>query len=323
MTGGWTVPPTDLILGDVDGAHIELLAADAKIVLYNEFGTPIMEFDGTTTFAGDTFSRILIRNKEGDTKLQIDQFQAAFIGNHGGRIRMVPGEVFGQYPKLEIEPEPFAGGIRLNVGELRAEGDEPTNGAALVLESPTAPGIASYVPAVLRLDSESDVADPLATVEANLLVNGGTVLNAVAVNGPATFTAGKLLTDSQRSACTLAYSPTTTTPTELTGTRIQVTTTRAGATWEADWTADCDLTTAGAVTVVTQLKVDSAAQPPQAVWNPANVAVGARLPAGQGWGGTFAAPGTHDLWLESYRAAGAGVGRVNALHTTLRVRVYE
>lgn len=336
---GWTVPPVDLILGDPNGAHIELLAADAKIVLYNENNVPIMEFDGTTTFGGSTFSRILIRNNEGDTKLQADPFQAAYIGNHGGRIRMVPGEIFGQYPRLEIEPVPFAAG-RLNPGELRGESDEPSNGAALILESPTAPGIASYVAAVLRLDSENDSAAPLATVDADLSVTGAASVTGTAtvaglsvtgaatvadlsVTGPAAFAGGKLLTASERAAVTTAYSPTTATPTALVGTTITVNTTRAGATWEADWTADVDLTTAGAVTVVVLVEVDGVQQPPLAVWNPANVVAGARDDSSQGWGGTLGAAGAHTFRLLGYRSSGAGVARINIQHTTLRVRVYE
>lgn len=166
---GWTVPPTDLILGDPNGAHIELIASEAKITLYNEFGVPIMVFDGTSTFLGDTFSQINIRNKEGADKLQLDQFQAALVGIMGARIRMVPGENPAQLPRLEIEPIPITEG-RLTAGEVRGESDDATNGGSLVLQSPT---FGAFTPASITLLSQHTTNPrPRVTTDADVILSG-------------------------------------------------------------------------------------------------------------------------------------------------------
>lgn len=164
---GFIDPDPNMTLGDPDGPHIELDGDEAKIVLYNEFGTAIMVFDGTTVFEGDTFAILRINNKEGQPKLQLDQFQAAISGNLGTHIRMVPGDSPGQRPRLELRPVAVAG-VEFTHGYVEGRDDAATGAGSLVLASPIQPG---REPATLTLTSETATTDPATDVVGVLRLN--------------------------------------------------------------------------------------------------------------------------------------------------------
>lgn len=141
--------------------------------------------------------------------------------------------------------------------------------------------------------------------------------------GPVELSQGKILSDSGETRTTAGYTPTTIVPTDLTGGSVSVVTRRASAKWEADWTADMMSTLAGAFTNVVNLDINGTTGFPQAIWNPANVAIGARATVGQSYGGILGGAGFYTFKLQGSRQSGAGQGIINASHTTLNVRIYE
>lgn len=121
---------------------------------------------------------------------------------------------------------------------------------------------------------------------------------------------------------TTAYTLTTSMA-DLTGATLTVTTPYANAAYLALWTADYTLLTAGSLTGVVQLVVDgTAVTQPQAIWNPANVAAGARATVMQSTSGSLATAGSHTFRLQGSYVGASGSLRLNAGHTQLTVVIF-
>lgn len=115
----------------------------------------------------------------------------------------------------------------------------------------------------------------------------------------------------------------TTTPTIVAGTS-QTIIVPPGATFEADIAVDFEKFGANTTTVgVAQLYVDGVASgTQQALFRSENATIGMRLTPGQNYGPTAIAAGSHVFAIYGLRAGGAdSTVRINAVHTTLRVRV--
>jgi hypothetical protein len=112
--------------------------------------------------------------------------------------------------------------------------------------------------------------------------------------------------------------------TDVTGTTINVTTSRDGATLVAWWHADFEAIGATLTTGVCHLVVDGVTQAPQALWEMPTAAASGRVTAGQTQLVSLATAGAHVANLAGTRAGGADNQiRINAVHTTLTVFVYE
>lgn len=115
----------------------------------------------------------------------------------------------------------------------------------------------------------------------------------------------------------------TTTPTVVSGTS-QTIVVPPGATFEADIAVDFEKFGANTATVgVAQLYVDGVASgTQQALFRSPEATIGMRLTPGQNYGPTAVAAGSHVFAIYGLRAGGAdSTVRINAVHTTLRVRI--
>lgn len=115
----------------------------------------------------------------------------------------------------------------------------------------------------------------------------------------------------------------TTIPTVVSGTS-QTIVVPPGATFEADIAVDFEKFGANTATVgVAQLYVDGVASgTQQALFRSPEATIGMRLTPGQNYGPTAIAAGSHVFAIYGLRAGGAdSTVRINAVHTTLRVRI--
>lgn len=95
-----------------------------------------------------------------------------------------------------------------------------------------------------------------------------------------------------------------------------------GMTGLAVYTGYFHLTTAGTITFATlDLMIDGAWVGPEVVWNPANVAAGARVTASQSWPFALAA-GSHSFGLRAAVTLSSGQVRLLATHTNLSILLH-
>lgn len=112
--------------------------------------------------------------------------------------------------------------------------------------------------------------------------------------------------------------------TPVTGASLTVTTTRDNATILVHWHVDFEAIGATLTTGVCHLVVDGITASPQALWEMPTAAAAGRVTAGQTDTQILATAGAHTVRLDGQRAGGAdNMIRINNLHTTLTVIVYE
>ena len=117
----------------------------------------------------------------------------------------------------------------------------------------------------------------------------------------------------------------TATQTDLAGTSITINVPTANAVYLASWTMSAQLMTAGNISAICQLMVDGVAQAPQAIWNPGNVAAGARGGQGEQVSGVVSGSGNHIFKLQAARVFPSGTTgdiRLDNIHTCLSVLVF-
>jgi hypothetical protein len=106
---------------------------------------------------------------------------------------------------------------------------------------------------------------------------------------------------------------------DITGASVVLTPKRAGGIWVAVWQADFQSIATGATTALVQLMANGVQSGTQAIWNPSNVAAGARVTAiGFASGSISSATADTTLKLQALRGAGAdNVIQANTSHTGL------
>lgn len=110
--------------------------------------------------------------------------------------------------------------------------------------------------------------------------------------------------------------------TDLPGCLISINMPTAGlAAYMVSWSGDVQLMTAGNVTGSIHLMVDGVQVGRPAVWNPGNVAAGARNSPASSATGVLVGTGTHTFKLQALGAISSGVLRLNAVNTGLSVLV--
>ncbi|MEV1013790.1 MULTISPECIES: hypothetical protein [unclassified Micromonospora] len=119
----------------------------------------------------------------------------------------------------------------------------------------------------------------------------------------------------------------TNTQTDLAGTTVTINVPTSAAVYFASWTMAGQLMTAGNITAICQLVVDTVAQTAQAIWNPGNVAAASGSPRGgksQQTSGLLSGSGNHVFKLQAqrvYPTGSTGDIRLDNVHTNLSVLV--
>lgn len=210
MSGGFTDPDPDLILGDPGGRRIELRSSDARIAVYGDGGQLLAVLDGTDTFEGSPFVSFKIFDLSGNVIAQSDRFQQ-LSGNstNGPFVRMVHGGFPGEDPRLELQPDAIAGAT-ITPAHAQAASDAANAGAAVEIASPSVNG---QTPARITLRAADAVGvERIDTNGAPLTVGGlhatggATVDGGLSVGGTLTAPGG---IDAAGVVYSVAYSGTT------------------------------------------------------------------------------------------------------------------
>ncbi|TDC81911.1 hypothetical protein E1193_13495 [Micromonospora sp. KC606] len=125
----------------------------------------------------------------------------------------------------------------------------------------------------------------------------------------------------------------TSTPTDLTLTNVtpgyasgatSYTVPEGGMVGVAVWSGDFQLTTAGTITAcVLELTIGGLAvsTAPQVIWDPENIAAGARVTLANSWPLSLAA-GSHSFGLRASMTSTSGAVRLNQRHTALSILLH-
>lgn len=123
-------------------------------------------------------------------------------------------------------------------------------------------------------------------------------------------------------AATTAPVTLTTSNQDVTGATITFSTTAANAIYVATACFDFEATTAAVTVMQGRLSVDAAVQTEEALLD-GSISSDQRATVYQQWRGTLASSGSHTIKLVALKSLNVGVMRVNHIHTTLTVVIYE
>lgn len=293
----------DIILGDPNGVRIELLASEAKIVLYDDNNNVMIEIDGTAIFEGNPFSSINF--PETATGLAIAGMDAFQVGTGtliGPSVQMAHHKYDTGQPGIDFKPKPVTGHT-VEVGRIKADVDPVNNGASLQIESPTMDG---REPATLWLTADSDVAGPRLTISADEVWRNGRRNRSLI----------------QRSTGSATVSlPLSTTNQTVAGTQISITTTTPNVLYTARGYFDFNVTVAGVGNCIGSFNTSLFGLDGSTAL--LTLPTTGRVNAQQEWQGLLPTAGTYNFELVALKTVASGTATAQATHSKLVMEFYE
>lgn len=106
---------------------------------------------------------------------------------------------------------------------------------------------------------------------------------------------------------------------DMPGASVTLSVPRSGAKALIYWATDFQLQSTGSVTAYTLIAINGVEQPQNAVWNPANVAAGARCTVGNSFTTTLGGVGSYTFKM---RGTGSALAKALNIHTQVSVLVF-